>query len=621
MTTDLKDAQFRHVPFLPRDIDLEQRKDGTLILRSSIELKSAVPHVPFLLHRSADRRPDHPWLVQRRGPDNEWQALTYGQGRSQIQAATQFLLDLNKHGQTVMVLSENSPEHGVIEIAAMQAHMPYSPITTAYSLLSGDHEKLKAMAALLEPPVIFVQSGKRYERAVKAIDDQALVICVEDPIDAPNVVTWDQVIATEATDQVRISIDSIKPDTIAKYQFTSGSTGIPKAVIVTQRMLTVSLMMTEQMFAWEPGAMPETVLLEWLPWSHVAGGHSIFNCVLEECGTMYLDDGRPTPAEFAKTLRNLREVSPSRFSGVPVAYAMLVDALQKDPELGSAMFSNMQRMTYSGSRLPDATYEAMQREAIKYSGRKIPFVSAYGSTETSAAVTYVHWATDRTGMIGLPHPGVELKLVPLEDGTRYEIRVRSEAVTPGYLKNPELTAQAFDDEGFFIMGDAATFVDPEHPEEGMVFAGRVAEEFKLMSGIFVRVSCLKADCVSACAPLVRDMVITGADRPYVGALAWLNIEACNMYLKQSGLGFSNLVKNPDIRRALRSALQAHNERNPGSSMKMKRLWLLEQPASMDRGETNDKGYINQRKVLESRATEVQALYDVVEAPNLIVIEA
>jgi feruloyl-CoA synthase len=601
-------TSFRPLPFLERSVAIEKRSDGTLIVRSETVLKEREKHIPLLLHRNAARRPEHIWMAQRRGPERQWCKVSYGQALLQVEAVTQFLLELDAPGRTVMVLSANSLEHGMLEVAAMQARMPYSAITTAYSLLSDDHAKLRAMVALLEPAVVFVQNARQYEKALRAIGGDVHLICVDEPVDHPHLKTWQRVIATPVTSAVQESVAAILPDTVAKYQFTSGSTGLPKAAIVTQGMLCTAMAMTSQMVQWAPGDAPETVLLDWLPWSHVAGGHAVFNGVLEDCGTLYIDDGRPTPTEFSETLRNLRDVSPVRFSGVPVAYVMLAEALEQSDELGASFFRNLRRMTYSGARLPETVHEALQRQAIRHTGYRIPFVSAYGSTETSAAVTYVYWPTERTGLIGLPHPGVELKLLPIEDGSRYEIRVRSEAVTPGYLKQPELTAASFDEEGFIRMGDAAAFVDPAHPEEGFAFAGRVAEEFKLQSGVFVRVSSLRLECVNAASPVLSDLVLTGADRSFVGALAWLNLAACREMVGSADAQFAELAAHPRLRAYLVDALRGHNTRNPGTSMCIKRIYLLEQPPSMDGGETTDKGYINQRKVLETRQSQVEALY-------------
>lgn len=600
-------STFRPFPFLERSVALEERVDGTLILRCTAPLKALEPHIPQLLRRNAQRRPNHIWMAQRRGSDRAWHRLTYGEATPQVDAATQFLLGLHRTGAAVMVLSGNSLEHGMLELAAMQARMPYAPITPAYASMAGDLSRLKSMAQLLEPAVVFVQNARQLEPAIRAIGEETWVICVDDPISHPRLVTWDQLARTVVTEDVDASIAQITHDTVAKYQFTSGSTGTPKAVIVTQGMLCAAMAMTSQMVRWGDD-MPETVLLDWLPWSHVAGGHAVFNGVLEDGGTLYIDDGRPTPQDFAETLRNLREISPVRFSGMPVAYAMLAEALEQDQALGRSFFKNLRRLTYSGARLPDAVHAALQRHAVHHTGYRIPIVSAYGSTETSAAVTYVHWATERTGLIGLPHPGVEMKLIPLTDGERYEIRVRSAAVTPGYLKQPDLTASSVDDEGFFRMGDAATFVDRAHPEEGLAFAGRIAEEFKLQSGVFVRVGSLRVTLLDTASPLLQDLVITGADQRHVGALVWLNLPACREFTGLNDAGFDALASDHKLRQAIVERLHDHNTRHPASSMRIRSIFLMETPPSIERGETNDKGYINQRKVLDNRRQFVDALY-------------
>lgn len=612
------DAPFRPLPFMARSHTIERRPDGVLIVGCPVPLKRLEPHIPALLHRNAQQRPSHPWLVQRRGAARAWHQLTYGDALSQVNAVSQFLLALGRPGATVMVLSGNSLEHGVLELAAMQARMPYAPITPAYALMAHDHTKLRAMVDLLEPAVVFVQNATQFQAAIRTLDERVQVICVDEPIEHPRLACWAEVVRTPVTQALAESIARIDHRTVAKYQFTSGSTGIPKAVIVTQGMLCTAMAMTSQMVEWGDEA-PETVLLDWLPWSHVAGGHAVFNGVLEDGGTLYIDDGRPTPQEFARTIENLRDVSPVRFSGMPVAYAMLVEALERDDGLGASFFRNLRRLTYSGARLPDAVHAGLQRLAVRHTGCRIPVVSAYGSTETSAAVTYVYWATERTGLIGLPHPGVEVKLIPLEDGSRYEIRVRSQAVTPGYLKQADLTAASFDEEGFIRMGDAASFVDPLRPEEGLAFAGRVAEEFKLQSGVFVRVSTLRILCVDAASPLLQDVVITGADQAFVGALAWLNLPACRAFVQDAAASFGDLARHPALRAEIAARFAAHNERHPGSSMRIRRVRLLEAPASIERGETNDKGYINQRQVLANRQDDARAIYDGSDAALLLEI--
>lgn len=607
---------FLDLPFLERDVATEERADGSLLMRSRVPLGTVEAHLPAVLRRHAQSRPDRHWLLQRREGHAGWLGLTYGQAGAQVDAVTQWLLDLGVPGRNVMVLSGNSLEHAVFELAAMQARMPYVPVTPAYSLLSNDHEKLRAMVALIRPAVVLVQEAARYQRALRAVlTPDVQVVHVSEPVDGLASTPWSELIATPVGAAVQASVDAITPDTVAKYLFTSGSTGVPKAVPITQGMLCATMAMHAHTVRRTPD-MPEAVLLEWLPWSHVAGGTAIFNSVLEEGGTLYLDDGRPVPGDFERTLRNLREISPTRFSSVPAGYTMLVDALERDADMARSFFRQLRRLTSSGAKLPDAIYSRVQALAVQHLGRRIPFVAGYGSTETCAATTVVHWPGERAGLVGLPQPGVTIKLVPLED-ERYEVRVKGPSVMPGYLDQPELTSSVFDDEGYYCMGDAVTFVDRAQPDEGLAFAGRVAEEFKLQSGIFVRVGSLRVEAINAAAPLLNDVVVAGADREYVALLAWPNPVALR---ERFGIADAqSAIGHEALRGALREALRAHNARHTGSSMKVARVLLLAQPPSMDAGEITDKGYVNQRAVLARRAKAVERLYDAAPADDVIVI--
>lgn len=598
-------AAFLPLPFLARDIELTERKDGTLLIRSRIPLGEIEPHLPAVLRRHAVERADQSWLKQRRPAGGGWQALIYGDAARQADAVAQALLDLGEVGRCVMVLSGNSLEHAVFEMAAMQACMPYVPVTPAYSLLSSDFVKLRAMVDLIDPAVIFVQNARQFERALLGIDLlRRTVVHVEESVVGVASVAWVDWLLTKPGAALEASIANINHATVAKYLFTSGSTGVPKAVPITQGMLCATMAMHACNVEREIDT-PDSQLLEWLPWSHVAGGTAIFNSVLEDGGTMYLDDGRPAPGEFQKTLNNLREISPTRFSSVPAGYAMLADALEQSEQLGKTFFKNLRRLTSSGARLPDAIYQRIQAQSVRHTGHRMPFVSSYGSTETCAATTTVHWTAERAGLVGLPQPGVELKLVPLDD-SRYEVRVRGPSVMPGYLAQPELNAQVFDDEGYYSMGDAVTFVDRSCPDEGLAFGGRVAEEFKLQSGIFVRVGSLRVEAVNAAAPLILDAVVTGADLAWVGLLVWLNLESCKERFGTSDI--SVLMRLPALRDALKTAFRAHNAQHTGSSMRIRRVLILAEPASLDAGEITDKGYVNQRAVIARRADMVEVLY-------------
>ncbi|MBB5402104.1 AMP-binding protein [Paraburkholderia youngii] len=608
---------FINLPFLERNIEVVERADGAVYMRSKVPLGPVEAHLPGALRRGAVERAEQPWLKQRCPRTGDWRMLRYGEASFQVDAVTQWLLSQRLDGRSVMVLSGNTLEHAVFELAAMQARMPYVPVTPAYSLLSTDYTKLKAMVALINPAVIFVQSASQFRAALHAVDlCDARVIYVDEPADNMDATAWDAVLATPVGPEVQASIGTITHDTVAKYLFTSGSTGEPKAVPVTQRMLCVSMAMHAQTVRHNPAA-PESVLLEWLPWSHVAGGTAIFNGVLHDGGTMYIDDGRPVPGEFAKTLRNLKEVSPTNFNSVPAGYAMLADALEADETFGQQFFRRLRRLTSSGAKLPDSLYERLQTLAVRHLGHRVPFVASYGSTETCAATTVVHWPTGQAGLIGLPQPGVELKLVPLDE-ERYEIRARAASVMTGYLQQPGLTRLAFDDEGYYRLGDAVTFVDRTKPEEGLAFAGRVAEEFKLQSGIFVRVGTLRVEVISSAAPLLRDAVVAGADLPYVALLAWPNQEACQ---ERFGLRDAQALScHAPFHDALRESLLRHNGRYTGSSMRIRRVMLLNEPPSIDGGEITDKGYINQRAVLARRASAIAALYADKPGANVVTIE-
>lgn len=608
---------FLPLPFLERDIEVEAREDGSTLVRSRVPLGPVASHLPALLRRHAMERPDSPWLRQRRDGHEGWLSLSYGEAGAQVDSVTEWLLSLDKQGRSVMVLSGNSLEHAVFELAAMQARMPYVPVTPAYSLLSSDFAKLRAMVELIQPAVVLVQEAARYEKVLRAVfDAHVQVVCVSEPVRDLVAVPWSRLIGTQATGAVSASVDAISGDDVAKYLFTSGSTGVPKAVPVTQRMLCATMAMHAHTVRRTPET-PAAVLLEWLPWSHVAGGTAIFNSVLEEGGTLYLDDGRPVPGDFGRTLRNLREISPTRFSSVPAGYAMLVDALERDGDMARTFFRQLRRLTSSGAKLPDAIYHRVQALAVQHLGHRIPFVAGYGSTETCAATTVVHWPSEQAGLVGLPQPGVTIKLVPLDDA-RYEVRVKGPSVMAGYLDQPELTKEAFDDEGYYRMGDAVTFVDRSRPQEGLAFAGRVAEEFKLQSGIFVRVGSLRVEVINAAAPLLNDVVVAGADREYVAVLAWPN-----MAVVRDRFGVTDVpsaMKHEALRQAIRDAMRAHNGRHTGGSMRVARVLLMAELPSMDAGEITDKGYINQRAVLARRADVVERLYAPVPSDDVIVVD-
>jgi feruloyl-CoA synthase len=599
---------FRKIEWLERDIAVERRPDGVIVMQSRIPLQAYKTHIPASLAKWAMERPNHIWLAQRSGSDRQWRKLSYGEAKKTVDALTQGILDLKlPEGRPVAILSGNSIEHALMTMAAMQARIPAAPVSPAYSLMSQDHAKLKYLFGLIKPALVMVQDCPVFEKALKALDlDGVTVVHVTRPVDGIASVAFADLAATPVTRDVEESTAKITPDTVGKLLFTSGSTGMPKAVINTQRMMCANAAMMMQVRPRDPYA-PQATYLDWMPWNHTMGGNALFNPVLTEGGTLYIDDGRPMPDMIEETLRNLREISPTYYANVPAGYAALASAMEKDDALARSFFKNLGLMAYGGARLPDDLYDRMQALAVRATGERIVFYTGWGSTETAPTSTGTYWDTERVGLIGLPFPGVELKLVPA--GPKYEIRVRGINVTPGYYGQPELTKAAFDDEGFYCIGDAATFVDDNDPVQGLIFAGRVVEDFKLTTGTFVQVGPLRTDAIAAATPVVQDALVAGQDRPFVGLLAWPNLHACRQIVGDAEADYADVVKHPEVLACLKRGLQAHNAASSGaSSLRIARAMLMVEPASIDGNELTDKGYINQRAGLDRRAALVERLY-------------
>jgi len=623
MTTQLaaalKPPAFRKVNWLKRDIDVERRPDGAIVMKSRIPLQAYHAHIPEALARWARERPDRVWLAQRRGPERQWRKVSYGEAKRTVDALTQALLDLAVGAdRPVAILSGNSIEHALMTQAAMQARLPAAPISPAYSLMSLDHAKLKFIFDLIKPAVVMVQDGPTFDKALAALDLEGVtLIHVERAPTGRRSLAFADLAATTVTPAVDASIAQITPQTVGKLLFTSGSTGWPKAVVNTQAMMCANAAMMMQVRP-RQATDPDTVFLDWMPWNHTMGGNALFNPLLIEGGTLYIDDGRPLPGQFDETIRNLREISPTYYANVPAGYAALAAAMEADDALCRTFFKNLGLMAYGGARLPDDLYERMQRLAVKTTGERVVFYTGWGATETGPTATGTYWDTERVGLIGLPFPGVELKLVPT--GAKYEVRLRGINVTPGYYGRPDLTAAAFDEDGFYRIGDAAVFVDPADPVQGLIFAGRVVEDFKLTTGTFVHVGSLRTDAIAAATPVVQDALVTGQDRAYIGLLAWPNVDACRRLIGDMTATPEAIVRHPKVVAALRDGLGAHNRKaGHGSSVHIARAMLMAEPPSIDGHELTDKGYINQRAGLERRAMLVERLYQEPVAEDVIVI--
>ena len=615
----LEKPAFRKIHWLERDIAIERRPDGVIVLKSRIPLKTYEKHIPASLAKWASETPDRTWLAQRAGADRQWRKLSYGEAKRTVDALTQGLLNLKlAPGSPVAILSGNSIEHALMTMASMQARFPAAPVSPAYSLMSQDHLKLKYLFDLIKPKVVMVQDGPTFEKALKALDlDGVTVIHVVRPCEGIESIAFADLAATPATSDVGGSVARITPDTVGKLLFTSGSTGMPKAVINTQEMMCANAAMMMQVRPRDPDG-PQATYLDWMPWNHTMGGNALFNPVLIDGGTLYIDDGRPMPGMIEETLRNLHEISPTYYANVPAGYAALAAAMEKDDALCRSFFRNLGVMAYGGARLPDDLYDRMQALAVRATGERIVFYTGWGSTETAPTSTGTYWDTERVGLIGLPFPGVELKMVPC--GSKYELRLRGVNVTPGYLGRPDLTKAAFDEEGFYCIGDAGVFVDPEDPSQGLIFSGRVVEDFKLTTGTFVHVSSLRTDAIAAATPVVQDALVAGQDRPFIGLLAWPNLHACRQIVGNADASYEDVVKHPEVLACLKRGLQAHNASTSGaSSMRIARATLMVEPASIDGNELTDKGYINQRAGLDRRAALVERLYADHPAEDVIIL--
>lgn len=606
---------FNALRFAEPLVDVERRDSGVIILRSPQRLGAYPNHLGYYLRRWAAETPDAIFLAERTA-EGGWRHFSYGQMLKAVEALGQALLERDPSGQRpVMLLSENSIDIAAMAMAGMYVGIPVVPISPAYSLMSQDFGKLKTIAGLIEPGMIYAKEGDRYARAIATIARPGIDIVVsEGEVQGFPTIRYADLCHTAATAAVARAFDNVNPDQAAKILFTSGSTGEPKGVITTHRMLCVNQQSIAQGWPFLEERPP--VIVDWLPWSHAFGANHNFNIVLRNGGTMYIDNGKPMPGLIEKTVANLREISPTMYFNAPRGYDMLLPFLEQDSLLADNFFKNLDLIFYASAALPQSLWERLEALAIRSRGERVRMVSAWGSTETTNTVTSVHYTIEKAGVIGLPAPGVELMLVPSADG-KMEMRVRGAIVTPGYWKRPDLTQAAFDEEGYYKIGDAGKLDDPKDPSKGVVFDGRVAEDFKLMSGTWVHSSKVRLGAIAACNPVVQDAVVTGRDREEIGLLIFPNLAACRTVTGNAQLSLEQAAGDPVIKQHLQRGLAAYNRANPTTSTRITRAIVLTEPPSIDCGEITDKGYINQRAVSDLRAVLVEMLYT--SAPAAVVI--
>ncbi|MBD3896772.1 feruloyl-CoA synthase [Halomonas sp. ML-15] len=593
----------------PPQVHLEHRDDGSQLLYSTIPLGDDYARCcGEWLEHWARETPDRLWLAER-APQDAWRELTYGEARRRVIAIASWLLhqDLSPE-RPLVILSDNSIEHALLMTAAMHIGVPCCSISPGSSLMSTDHAKLKRQIQLLQPGVVYADPIEPYAAALAAIDECHDGVVVAGSRSAASEGSTPFTELEKRTDETAVmaAFATLTPDTIAKFLFTSGSVGTPKAVPNTQRMLCSN--QQAKALLWPTLAERPPVLLDWLPWSHTFGGNHNFNIILRWGGTLYLDDGKPTPQLIEKTARNLREVSPTHYFSVPRAYDMLVPLLRDDAELREAFFQRLELIFYAAAALPDHLWKELEEMARETTGREVLIASSWGATETAPICTDCHFPAVRSGVIGVPVPGTTLKLVPTAG--KLEVRVKGPNIFAGYWKQPELSAKAFDDEGFYRMGDAVRFVDPRRPELGLLFDGRVSEDFKLLTGTWVHVGALRMAGLDALKPIAQDIVVTGHDRDEIGFLVFPHLAACRRLCPDlpEGAPVAKVLAHPVVLEQVRKAMRAMRASGGGSSTYPTRALLLEEPPSAEAGEITDKGYINQRKVLERRADLVTALY-------------
>jgi feruloyl-CoA synthase len=572
-------------------VEMRRGDDGIVYLSCGLPYEPGLPSLIDYLARAAELRPQTTFLAER-DVSKQWRRLTYAQASRDTAAVATWLIrkGLGPGSAPLMILSENSIEHAVLMLGAMRAGVAVVPVSPTYSF-GHDLGRLGYALELTQPSLVYAGDAVRYAPALEYVK-----------VNAPGTQTiagseFSELLQMVDEEAVAERRSAINDDTIAKILLTSGSTGRPKGVINTHGNIAGAVQMVRMVG--EPFDPDRTAtIVDWLPWHHAFGGNAQFNGVLSLAGTLYIDGGRPVPGLFDATIENLREISPTTFGCVPAAFGALAAALERDADLRGKFFKNMRALGYGGALLPQPIWERMQRVAVQEIGEQLPFGTGWGMTETTATGVAVYWNTARTGLLGLPQPGATLKLVPT--GDRMELRIKGVHVMPGYYKADALNAAAFDEEGYFRTGDAVRWVDAARPIDGLEFAGRIAEDFKLLSGTWVQASIVRRDLVEALQPYVSDAVICAPDHPWLGALVWLIA--------------------PDeakLRAGLAQKLAAFNRARQGSADTISRLLILKEPPSPEAGEITDKRSINQRLVMQRRAAEVALLYAAGTDPRII----
>ncbi len=607
----------RPVDLGPAKVEIERRGDGAILMRSPVPLPPHPKNLTDKLAHWATAAPDRVFLGQRDAAGG-WRTLNFAQTLAQVRAIAAALLERDLSPERpIAILSGNDIEHALLGLAAMHAGIPYAPVSVPYSLVSKDFQKLKSIIGTLTPGLVFAANGTAFARAIAAaIPADVEVLVTANPMSDRQATLFEALTKTQPTPAIEAAHAKVGHETIAKILFTSGSTGQPKGVINTQLMLCSNQAMLQTALPFVTEEPP--VMLDWLPWNHTFGGNFDFGLALVNGGSLYIDEGKPLPGAIEATARNLRDIAPTIYFNVPKGYEMLVPFLQGDRALCEKFFGRLKVLFYAGAGLPQHVRDELERLAAAATGERIIFLSSLGSTETAPSALFCSWESAHVGNIGLPLPAVDLKLLPIEG--KLEARFKGPIVTPGYWRAPALTKAAFDEEGYYKIGDALKFEDSDDWSKGLVFDGRIAEDFKLATGTWVSVGPLRAAFIAHCAPLARDVVFAGPNRDDVAALIIPDVDACRKLAAGAAPDRSAaaVLGNAKVRATFARFLADLSAAGRGTSERIARAILLAEPPSLDLGEITDKGSINQRVVLTHRVALVEQLYMDPPPANVIV---